>query len=106
MIPELWEMRGTPSLPSLPGLLWHGEVAPDRVLSMGQIEFRREIELILHFKMTDGPVSWGCRIHRLHLCRGVRLFQLVSWFGLVSLLNGISTFVRLFNAKAILLEEQ
>ena len=28
------------------------------------------------------------------------------WFGLVSLFNGISTFVRLFNAKAILLEEQ
>ena len=22
---------------------------------------------------TQDPVSWGCRIHRLHLCRGVRL---------------------------------
>ena len=29
-----------------------------------------------------------------------------SWFGLVSLFNGISTLFRLFNAKAILLEEQ
>ena len=19
------------------------------------------------------PVSWGCRIHRLHLCKGIRL---------------------------------
>ena len=28
------------------------------------------------------------------------------WFGLVSLFNGISTVFRLFNAKAILLEEQ
>ena len=28
------------------------------------------------------------------------------WFGLVSLFNGISTLCRLFNAKAILLEEQ
>ena len=28
------------------------------------------------------------------------------WFGLVSLFNGISTLFRLFNAKAILLEEQ
>ena len=28
------------------------------------------------------------------------------WFGLVSLFNGISTFYRLFNTKAILLEEQ
>ena len=25
------------------------------------------------------PVSWGCRIHWLLLCRGVRLFQWVSW---------------------------
>ena len=24
------------------------------------------------------PVSWGCRIHRFHLCRGVRLPQQVS----------------------------
>ena len=28
------------------------------------------------------------------------------WFGLVPLFNGISTLFRLFNAKAILLEEQ
>ena len=25
------------------------------------------------------PVGWGCRIHRLHLCRGIRLPQWVSW---------------------------
>ena len=35
---ELWGMRSTPSLPSLPGSLWPGVVAPDRVLSVGQIE--------------------------------------------------------------------
>ena len=35
---ELWGMRCTPSLPLLPGPLWPGVVAPDRVLSMGQIE--------------------------------------------------------------------
>ena len=34
---ELWGMRSTPSLPSLPGPLRPAEVAPDRVLSMGQI---------------------------------------------------------------------
>ena len=33
----LWVMRNTPLLPSLPGSLWLGVVAPDRVLSMGQI---------------------------------------------------------------------
>ena len=32
---ELWGMRSTPSLPSLPGPLWPGAVAPDRALSMG-----------------------------------------------------------------------
>ena len=31
-------MRSTSSLPSLPGPLLPGVVAPDRVLSMGQIE--------------------------------------------------------------------
>ena len=32
---ELWGMRSTSSLPSLPGPLWPGGVAPDRALSMG-----------------------------------------------------------------------
>ena len=32
---ELWGIRSTPSLPSLPCPLWTGVVAPDRVLSMG-----------------------------------------------------------------------
>ena len=35
---ELWGMQSISSLPSLPGPLWPGVVAPDRVLSMGQIE--------------------------------------------------------------------
>ena len=42
---ELWEMRRTPSLPSFPGTLWSGVVAPDRTLSMGQIELNRELML-------------------------------------------------------------
>ena len=35
---ELWGMRSVPLLPSLPGPLWPGVLAPDRILSMGQIE--------------------------------------------------------------------
>ena len=35
---ELQRMWSIPSLPLLPGPLWSGEVAPDRVLSIGQIE--------------------------------------------------------------------
>ncbi len=31
MMLELWGMRSTDSLPSLPGPLWPGEVAPDKV---------------------------------------------------------------------------
>ena len=31
-------MQSDPSLPSLPGLLWPGVIAPDRVQSMGQIK--------------------------------------------------------------------
>ena len=35
---EIWGMRSTLSLPSLSGPLWPGLVAPDRVLSIGQIQ--------------------------------------------------------------------
>ena len=35
---KFWGMWSTPSLPSLPGPLWLGVIAPDKVLSMGQIE--------------------------------------------------------------------
>ena len=37
---ELWGMQSTSSLPSIPGLLWPGVVAPGRVLSMDQIELK------------------------------------------------------------------
>ena len=47
VILELWGMRCTPLLPSLPGPIWPVVVAPDRVLSMGQIE----IKCILMLKM-------------------------------------------------------
>ena len=38
VILKLWGMQTTPLLSSLPGPLWSGVVAPDRVLSIGQIE--------------------------------------------------------------------
>ena len=30
-------------------------------------------------KKSHGLIGWDCRIHRLHLYRGVRLQQTVSW---------------------------
>ena len=35
---KLWGMPSIPSLPSFPGPLWPGVVAPDRALTMGWIE--------------------------------------------------------------------
>ena len=49
---ELWGIRGTPSLPSLPRPLWPGVVVPDRVLSMGQIELN--LVLMLYW------IAWNC----------------------------------------------
>ena len=41
---ELWGMRSIPSLSLVPGPHWTGVVAPDRVLSMGQIELNCSFE--------------------------------------------------------------
>ena len=38
MMQEFGGIWSTPSLPSLPGPLWPEVVAPDSVLSMGQLE--------------------------------------------------------------------
>ena len=38
-------MQSTPSLPLLPDPLWPGVVAPDRVLSMGQIELNSVLKV-------------------------------------------------------------
>ena len=35
---DLWRKESIPSLPSLPGSLWPGVVAPEKVLFMSQIE--------------------------------------------------------------------
>ena len=40
---KLWEKQSTPSLPSLPDLFLARVIAPDRVITMGQIELNRVI---------------------------------------------------------------
>ena len=48
---ELWRMRGTPSLPSLPGPLWARVETPVRVLSVSQIE-------LFHFKTVCKQMTY------------------------------------------------
>ncbi len=51
---KLWGMWSTPSLTLLLGPLWLGVVAPDMVLSMGQIK------LFLTFKLrTYAKLNWS-----------------------------------------------
>ena len=43
---ELWGIQSIPSLPSLPSPLKPGELAPDKVLSVGQIKRNCVITLL------------------------------------------------------------
>ena len=61
---ELWGMQNTYSLPSLPGPLWPGEVAPDRVLSMGQIG--------LNCVLVQNWIVWNRLFLTLKLCTYVK----------------------------------
>ena len=57
---ELWVMRSTHSLPSLPDPLYPGLVAPDRVLSTGQIE--------LNWDLFRNLIAWNRTILTFKLC--------------------------------------
>ena len=50
---ELWGVQSTPSLPSLPGSLWPGVVAPDSVLSNRHIELN-----CTHAKFLEIRLFW------------------------------------------------
>ena len=62
----------------------------------------RSVESFFIAITPKSTLTWSCCT-----CKGFIYGSNRSvWFGLVSLFNGISTLFRLFNAKAILLEEQ
>ena len=50
------------------------------------LDFRVNREIYFGIKLPDQiknnncPVGWGCRIHRLLLCRGVKLPQRMFWY--------------------------
>ena len=58
-------MRSTPSLPSLPGPLWPGVVAPNRILSMDQIELKCILML--------NRIVWIKTVLTLRLCTYTKL---------------------------------
>ena len=62
---EFWGMLSTPSLPLLPGSLWPGVVAPDWVLSMGQIELN--CVLMLNW------IAWNRTVLTFKLCTYAKL---------------------------------
>ena len=41
--------------------------------------FNRDNDYTISLNCSCCPVGWGCRIHQLLLCRGVRPHQRVSW---------------------------
>ena len=79
---ELWGMRSIPSLPLLPGPLWPRVVAPDRVLSLGQIELN--CVLMLNWIAWDGTVF--CMLDRIVCNRTVLTFNCV-WTKTILILN-------------------
>ena len=63
---EFWGMESTPSLPWLQCPLWPGVVAPDRVLSMGQME----LTCVLTLKWTawnSTVLTFNCVNKNLYL---------------------------------------
>ena len=78
-MPELWRMRSTPSLPSLPGPLWPGVVAPDRVLSMGQIELN--CVLMLYW------IVWNITVLSLTACKQNHTYTKLNCLKFYSVLN-------------------
>ena len=73
---QFWWFKGLWSMPSLrllPSLIWPGVRILIRVPSIGQIEIWNHL-----LNLKAGPVGFGGKIHRLHLCRGVRIPQRVS----------------------------
>ena len=71
---ELWGMLSTPSLLSLPGPLWLRIVAPDRALSMGQIEL--SIVLMLTWTVWNRTIFTSKLYHAKRNCLKENCFDI------------------------------
>ena len=75
---ELWGRRSISSLPSLPAPFWSGVVAPDRVLSMGQIELN--IVLMLNWIAWNKTVlTFKLRTYAKLNCLKWNCFCMLNW---------------------------
>ena len=67
---ELWGMKSTPLLPSLPCLLWSRVVAPDRALSMDQLELN--CVLMLNW------IVWNRNVLKFN-CEWIKSIPILNW---------------------------
>ena len=67
---KLWGMRNTPSLLLLLGPLWPGVIAPDRVLSMGQIE--------LNYVLMLNLITWNRTVLTFN-CMWTKTILILNW---------------------------
>ena len=51
----------------------------------------------------SGPVGWGCRIHWLHLCKGIRYSQRVSWYDIKQSDGEVPVMMELWGIRSTLL---
>ena len=58
---------------------WWWQLALDYNQEFIDSNWSEESRLRNHTHTVNGSVDWGCRIHWLYFCRGVRLPQWVSW---------------------------
>ena len=75
-------MQSTPSSPSLPGPLWPRVVAPDRVLSVGQIELK--CVLMLNWIVWNGTVLLFKCVEKKHAQKWIVLIRTV-WLNWIAL---------------------
>ena len=75
---ELWGMQSMPSLPLLLGPLWPGVVAPDRVLSLGQIGLN--CVLVLNCIAWNRTVlTFKLRTYAKLICLKWKCFCMLNW---------------------------
>ena len=78
---KLWWMQSTPLLPSLPGPLWPEVVAPDRVLSIDQIELKCVLTLNL-VVWNRNVLTFKLPTHAKRIVRNRTVYMYENWFGI------------------------